>query len=58
MTRRNVQVDGQIYTFSPDDEVPQSERIWALVSVKLVDEITDELPSSAITIEEIGRAHV
>ena len=51
MTRRTVQVDGQIYTFSPDDEVPLSERIWALVSVKLVDEITGEPPSSAITIE-------
>lgn len=51
MTRRTVQLDGQIYTFSTDDEVPPSERTWALVSVQLADEITGEPPRSAITIE-------
>src|SRR6266566_1056170 len=51
MTRRTVVVDGQLYTFSPDDEVPLSERTWALVGMQLVDEITDEPISSVVTIE-------
>jgi len=51
MTRRTVAVDGQLYTFSSDDEVPLSERTWALVGMQLVDEITDEPISSVVTIE-------
>ena len=51
MTRRTIQANGRIYTFSPDDAVPLSERTWALVSARLVDEITGEPPRSAVTIK-------
>jgi hypothetical protein len=51
MTRRTIQANGRIYTFSPDDAVPLSERTWALVRARLVDEITGEPPRSAMTIK-------
>src|SRR5260221_2911733 len=51
MTRRVVAGDGQIYTFSPDNEVLLADRTWALVSVRLVDEITQEPLRGNVTIE-------
>ncbi len=51
MTRRVVIADGQLYTFSPDDDVPLADRTWAIVNARLVDEITDEPPRGDVTVE-------
>jgi hypothetical protein len=51
MTRRVVVADGQLYTFSPDDDVPLADRTWAIVSARLVDEITDEPSRGDVTVE-------
>ena len=50
MTRRIVEVKDRTYTFSPDDEVSLAGRTWAIVSARVVDEMTLEPPKNTLTI--------
>ncbi|HEY3282020.1 MAG TPA: hypothetical protein VGN26_07065 [Armatimonadota bacterium] len=51
MSRRTV-IDGSVsYSFSPDDAYPLSSRYWALVSARLVDELTGRPPATDVSVE-------
>ncbi len=50
MTHRIVENNGTIYTLSPDTTIPLAARTWAVVSARLVDEITGQASGGAITI--------
>jgi hypothetical protein len=56
MARRIVEAGGRTYAFSPDDEVVLSRRVWALVSGRVIDEVTGERPRRTITVltEKLG----
>ncbi len=50
MPRRVVEVKGRTYTISMDDPMPLTQRIWAVVSARIVDEMTLEPPRSRVSI--------
>ncbi len=45
MNRRTIQSNNRLYTYSPDNPVPLGRRIWGVISVLLMDEITELQPS-------------
>lgn len=49
MSRRVVQTTERSYLFSPDDPVPLAGRLWAVVKVRVRDEMTGEPPTGLIT---------
>jgi hypothetical protein len=54
MARRIVVVNSQPYVFSPDDQPPLEGRLWALVRMQVIDELTGQAPASTITVEAEG----
>ena len=54
MVRRTVVVNSQPYVFSPDDQPPLDGRLWALVRMQVIDELTGQTPASTITVEAEG----
>lgn len=51
MSRRVVTVNSKAYVFSSDDQPPLGQRFWAIVRARVIDELTGQPPTSAITIE-------
>ncbi len=52
MARRNVVVGNQSYVFSPDDPVPPlGDRYWALLKVRVLDELIGRPPRGDMSIE-------
>ena len=56
MTRQRVIANDWEYTVSPDDPIAESEQLWALVTGRVIDEVTGVAPrrSIRITIAEFG----
>lgn len=54
MARRIVEVNSQPYVFSPADPPPLGGRLWALVRMQVIDELTGQAPGSTITVEAEG----
>src|SRR6266849_5709823 len=50
MARRNIVAGNRTYVFSPDDPVPLADRDWALVSVRVLDELIGEPPRGDMNI--------
>src|SRR2546422_4545295 len=44
MSRRTIQSNNRLYTYSPDDPIPVGRRSWGVISVLLTDEITGLQP--------------
>jgi hypothetical protein len=51
MLRRTVESNSRSYLFSPDDVPPLGERTWALVKLRVTDELNGEPPDSTIIIQ-------
>lgn len=51
MSRRVVKVDSRTYAFSPDDQPPLGQRLWALVRARVIDELTRQPPFSTISLD-------
>jgi hypothetical protein len=51
MLRHIVQANSRTYLFSPDDPVPLGGRIWAIVRLRVTDELTGAAPDGKITIQ-------
>jgi hypothetical protein len=51
MRRRTVEANNLIYNFSPDDPPASGNRVWALVSARVVDEITGHPVVDPIALE-------
>lgn len=51
MARRVVQAQGKEYIFSPDDAVPLSNRIWAIVQARLINDVTNEPVTSSVQLK-------
>lgn len=51
MARRNVVVGNRSYVFSPDDPVPLGDRHWALLRVRVLDELIGRPPRGDMNIE-------
>jgi len=56
MTRRVMTIPGRRYTDSPDVDVPEGDRIWALVDARLVDELTMEPVATPVRVTPAGSA--
>lgn len=51
MTRRAVQAQGIDYVFCPDDPVPLSGRIWAIVQARLINDVTSKPVTSPVQLK-------
>lgn len=51
MLHRIVQAKERTYLFSPDDSPPLGARVWALVKLRVIDELNGEPPDNVVTIQ-------
>lgn len=51
MARQTIEDYGIVYTIAMDDEIPISERNWAIVKGRVIDEITGEPPKTLVDIK-------
>lgn len=56
MSRRSIQLENRVVLISPDDPVPLSQRMQALFTLRITDELTTRPPESSIelSVEERG----
>src|ERR1044072_3017565 len=55
MLRRIVEANNRMYLFSPDDPPPLGARLWGMVKVRMIDELTGEPPDSIATVSALER---
>jgi len=53
MLRRIVETNDRMYLFSPDDPPPLGARLWGLVKLRLIDELSGEPPDSIATVRAL-----
>ena len=56
MSRRIIQLEDRTILFSPDDPVPFTGRLQALLKIRVVDELTGSPPEGRLTIEVSERS--
>jgi hypothetical protein len=55
MLRRLIQTSERNYLFSPDDQAPLGDRFWAIIKLRVTDELTEQPPASIISLETSER---